>query len=381
MTMEVSLDQPVVEGKIRGLGKHPQQHPPSMIKLQAASLQAHQKRQQLHRGRVAVIVADYDNCFDFIAPLGTDNQRAWPCLAHWYPDPAEDGIGWTFDGLAEALETSIESITRGRDEVILFVGSARQSAAWDRANANMAGNGSCHEAYEIMAEERGWKFSKALLDDYGKSLQRPTCEHDSDWFLKRTHRCGAAWGAQRQTCGALEVLEEHHEQLKALIITNVVAQLRKTNPGDLIDLYFFDDRVELLEAARKVKTPANISLHTVWFDHYGFFTGDVTEDGFHTGDETIPKPAQPHLIALSPDGCIEELSLRTMSGREEVKACMKNFEEPFAQKFGAQLQQASVACGKQSSQSKDRPPPRSGYMCIRTSFFEVITIGRRICGG
>jgi hypothetical protein len=296
-------------------------------------LQAQQQDQQQKRPPVVAIAADYDGCWDFIAPLGPDNMKAWPGLAHWYPDPGK--CGWTFDALAELLETAIESITRERDEVYLFVGSARQSASWDRRNARESKNGSCHKAFEIMAKERGWELNRALLDDYGKSLLVPSPEHDFKWFLERADNSGTRWNADPKKSHALP---ERQEQLKALIITNVAAQLLRTNPDDEIDLYFFDDRVDLLEAALSVKVPDNIRLHTVWFDHYGFYTCDVAEQH----QARVPDPMRPHLTALDPDGCTEELSRCTVSTGEAVKARMWQLEEPFAQKYGKNWQQISM---------------------------------------
>jgi hypothetical protein len=299
-----------------------------------------QQDQQAIKRRVVAIAADYDNCFDFIAPLGVENMKAWPFLAYWYPMPADDGLGWTFDGLAKLLETAIQSITDQRDEVTLFVGSARQSSAYDRSNAKRGQNGSCRKAYEIMAEERGWKLNRALLDDYSTCFQKPTAEYDTNWFLERIDQSGSKWDS-KQRC---KELPENQEKLKALIISNVAAQLLKTNPDDEIDLYFFDDRVELLEAAHEVKLPANIRLHTVWFDHYGFYTGDV-EKKLH---DSIPMPTRPHLTALRPDGCTEELLPPTLSAGEAVKAQMWKSEEPFVRKYGDKWQRISVApstCG------------------------------------
>jgi hypothetical protein len=284
---------------------------------------------------VVAIVADYDGCWDFIAPLGPSNMKAWPRLAHMYPKPAKKG-GWTFDALADALETAIESITSERDEVHLFVGSVRQSVELDRKNAEVSQSGSCHQAFQVMAKERGWKLNKALLDDYGNCLLLPSPNHDFTWFLERAEKSGTRWGAEPRRDHALP---EQQDRLKSLIITNAVAQLLKTNPGDEIDLYFFDDRVELLEAAHSVKVPANIRLHTVWFDHYGFYTCDVNEQL----RDRIPFPRRKHLTALSQDGSVEKLLLRTASAAEEVKARLRQFEAPFVKRYGKTWQRLSLA--------------------------------------
>jgi hypothetical protein len=241
---------------------------------------------------------------------------------HYYPDPAKDQYGWRFDRLAELLENAIESITHGRDEVILFVGSARQSARADRNNAQISGNGSCQEAYEILASQRGWKLNKALLDDYGATLLESS-GHDFHWFLDRADKSGTRWGANPKEHDTLPKYQEH---LKRLIATNAVAQLMKTNPHDQVDLYFFDDRRELLEAAAGVKTPDNIRLHTVWFDHYGFYSGDIGKSRSEK-HSIFPMPEQDHLRAIGPDGCAEDLSTRTERAKVKVKARMERLSK------------------------------------------------------
>jgi hypothetical protein len=298
--------------------------------------QAQHQDIQVGRPRVVAIAADYDNCFDFIAPVGVENMKAWPLLAHWYSQPAQGGIGWTFEGLAELLETTLASITSERDEVHLFVGSARQSVASDLSNARYTKNGSCHRAYEIMAEERGWKLNRALLHDYGKSLQEQRHEHDFNWFLERIDKTGTMWGEEYEK----DTLPVQHEQLKALIVTNVVAQLLKTNPNDEIDLYFFDDRVELLKAAETVKLPANIKLHTVWFDHYGFYTGDVDKSLV----QRIPRPTQTGLTSFNAGVCAEDI-LPHKASVEEAQARMWKLEDPFCQKYRNAWQRKSAAPG------------------------------------
>jgi hypothetical protein len=315
------------ESKLQTLKENvdPQQCLPDAQQTDGKNLM--QNYEQLpRRRRVTAIVADYDNCFDFISPLRPNpNLKAWPLLAHWYPDPAEDKLGWTFDGLAELLENAIEAITHAREEVILFVGSARQSAHADCRNAKGASNGLCREAFEIMASQRGWKLDKALLDDYGTSLLEPAFDYDFTWFLERADKSGSRWSADPQQRDALPRKQEH---LKKLIVTNAVAQLTRTNPFDEIDMYFFDDRRELLDAAKSVKTPENIRLHTVWFDHYGFYTGDVIDSVAEK--HLLPRPQQVPLMAVGPDGSAEELLSGNDSAEENVKARMQELEDPFA---------------------------------------------------
>eukprot|EP00440_Ansanella_granifera_P049221 gb/GFBE01053330.1/.p1 GENE.gb/GFBE01053330.1/~~gb/GFBE01053330.1/.p1 ORF type:complete len:443 (+),score=52.70 gb/GFBE01053330.1/:1-1329(+) len=289
------------------------------------------------RGEIVAIFADYDGCFDYISPTAT---YSWPVMIQHrnkYPAP-KTGMSWEF--IARMLITSLEVITRDRKKVVLFIGSNRQTVMSDLRNADAHRNGSCRLAYEIIAKERGWELNRAMLADHEDELQNmDSAAHqllDPQWFAhsSREWKHGRQWpltDADKE-CNTLSVSGDR--LTKKLLISNGLGQLMKTYPGRKIDVFFFDDRIPLLNHVRTaVATPPNIKLYTVWYDYVTFYKGPIGQEEEGELGGSLPDA---FLIAK---GRHDDQELQaTETQRKEVEAfvnkAMYDFEQPLRAKYG-----------------------------------------------
>eukprot|EP00928_Gymnodinium_smaydae_P071131 TRINITY_DN54802_c0_g1_i1.p1 TRINITY_DN54802_c0_g1~~TRINITY_DN54802_c0_g1_i1.p1 ORF type:complete len:327 (+),score=37.13 TRINITY_DN54802_c0_g1_i1:64-1044(+) len=191
---------------------------------------------QTQRAPVLAIIADYDNCWDIISQTNPSFHQAT-----WYSDIQYFS--------AMRLIRAVSNIVAGRQRVILFVGSKRQSLELDSYYAKLNGNGLAlgpEGAFELWAaknKDKGWELNRALLADGNESL---TAWYDSG----RTY----------------EVKGLDGKALRRKLVENNLRQLQGLGP---VDVYFFEGLKVYLDYVRKhAEMPPNISFHSVYYDAY-----------------------------------------------------------------------------------------------------------------
>lgn len=185
------------------------------------------------------IFADYDGCWDIISQT---NPKA--------NDNFFKSFGGNYAAAKGVLESAIERLTVDK-KVILFVGSNRQSAKDDKTNQKGNGNGlalghdGAFEKWEKAYWRKGWVLNKALLSDGDTPF--------SSWdTIKKS-----PWGK-----------DESDKDLKVRIAENNFKYLKGPDP---IDVFFFDDKEELLEHVRlHADIPGHIKFYTVHYDWYSY---------------------------------------------------------------------------------------------------------------
>lgn len=227
------------------------------------------------RAKIAAIFLDYDGCGDIISPsnpMNHNNGEKWK----QYLEPR----GLTYQQVAGYLWNALEQIGEGRDKVILFVGSNRQSIYHDRFNGEHNENGlalGTDGGFELLAakyKDKGWELNKALLADGGV--------------------LGSAWNnASKRYDWSID------EVVKKELAENNFKQLQNLGP---VDAYFIDDKKKYIDYARhQAKVPENINFYTVHFDWYDYaFNGQtkalVAEDVYD----------RVYLLSLSSGGVFQE---------------------------------------------------------------------------
>jgi len=213
------------------------------------------------RAPYAAIFADYDSCFDVVNPLiqdcpGTQKySRAF--FQHW-------GVLEKRDAAVSLLNRFLDEITRDRRAVYLFVGSNRQSLAFDKVLGSAPGGFEAigGGAFEAIAKERGWTLNYALVADVGP-VGLPRWSKDTE---------GSAWtdNTKRQPIEPRDgTTAAEDRRLKLMIVENNFRQLRPEQ-GE-VDVYFFDDREEFLANAREnANIPDHIQFYTCRWDFMGY---------------------------------------------------------------------------------------------------------------
>jgi len=192
----------------------------------------------VERSTVAIF-ADYDGCWDVISetnPLA--NEEVFQA----------NGANYTF--VKDVLESAIASITHDKD-VILFVGSNRQSPQMDILNNKLNQNGLAlgkNGSFERWAETKktkGWSLNKALLSDGNV----PFSSWDSDG--------ASSWRpVEKEKDAKVRIAENNFKYL---------------NCNGKVDVFFFDDKANYLEHVRKTaKIPQHINFYTVHYDWYSY---------------------------------------------------------------------------------------------------------------
>lgn len=219
--------------------------------------------------RKVAIFADYDSCFDVVNPLIQDHKETTKYSRAYFKY-------WNVldkrDAAVKILDSFLEEVCKDAT-VYLFVGSSRQSLAFDkilgRNNGGFEAIGG--GAYEAIAADRGWTMNYALLADVPNNVPR-WCK-DSE---------GAGWNdlAKRQPIepGDSRTTKEDDQRLKLMMVENNFLQLPAEEFGE-VDCYFFDDRNEFLDYTReRCKIPSNINFYTVRWDFMGYIVDGWTAE-------------------------------------------------------------------------------------------------------
>jgi hypothetical protein len=195
-------------------------------------------------------------------PASQKYSRAF--FEHW-------GVLDKRDAAVTILEGFLDEITRERRATYLFVGSNRQSLAFDKVLGRAPGGFEAigGGAYEAIAQERGWTLNYALVADIGP-------EGTPRWS-KETE--GGAWTDinKRQPIqpGDIGTTAADDRRLKLMMVENNFRQLLSEN-GE-VDVYFFDDREEFLTNAREYAAiPPHINFYTCRWDFMGYIVDGWT---------------------------------------------------------------------------------------------------------
>eukprot|EP00928_Gymnodinium_smaydae_P069011 TRINITY_DN5235_c0_g1_i1.p1 TRINITY_DN5235_c0_g1~~TRINITY_DN5235_c0_g1_i1.p1 ORF type:complete len:310 (+),score=39.15 TRINITY_DN5235_c0_g1_i1:62-931(+) len=188
------------------------------------------------RAPVLAIIADYDNCWDSLSQTN-------PALKHG------GLVTRARYNAAMRFIDAVKSIAAGRERIILFVGSERQSLGMDKILASRFGNGlalgpdGAFEKWAKTNKQHGWELNKALLADGSEPF--------SAWNnVSKTFETGT------------------HKEVKRRIVENSLRQLQDL---ELVDVYFFESHEKNLDYIReRVVVPRNIHFFTVFYDEYMF---------------------------------------------------------------------------------------------------------------
>eukprot|EP00928_Gymnodinium_smaydae_P043032 TRINITY_DN28923_c0_g1_i1.p1 TRINITY_DN28923_c0_g1~~TRINITY_DN28923_c0_g1_i1.p1 ORF type:complete len:317 (-),score=30.37 TRINITY_DN28923_c0_g1_i1:273-1223(-) len=204
----------------------------------ASVLSLNALRTYAHRAPTLAIIADYDGCWDIISPT---NPRA---THRMLPEKERRA--------ARRLLRALNNISAGREEIIFFVGSARQGHRIDRYIAGKNGNGvalgryGAFEKWEAKFKHKGWTLNKALLSDGNEPF--------------------SAWNDPKKTFSW-----DPAEEIKVKLVENNLRYLEGLGP---VDVYFFDD-IDLIlnHVHRFVEVPPNVNLYTVHYSPYSARVG------------------------------------------------------------------------------------------------------------
>ena len=234
--------------------------------------------------RVSVYLLDYDGCSDTASPLKTmfvDEQNE---MFQRYKDDIRR--------LRSEFFLNLEAL-RGNSRVIAFCASARQGKSLDYFNAENNQNGYAlgsakftkHEpsAFELMSERYEWTLNKATMSDFRNAEHFTSCIRD--WNDESCHVDGEKWDDQYQEgdndwysagddWGHSQI--EFDRRIKISTAENTLRALGRMKPesGGLtaeekrkgVNVFFFDDRAELLRAVRRyTKLPDDLDFEVHFF--------------------------------------------------------------------------------------------------------------------
>jgi len=199
----------------------------SVEKLTAAELRAETGELAVQpRAKNVAILGDYDGCFDLISPT---NKEA-PSLVKKYP---------ALKKAKDDLNKYLEEITKGADNVTLFIGSNRQSNEVDEFNAksdDRVSNGLCRTGFRQLADERKWNFNDMRLQEKYEQ------ENEGIDAQQRVTALGKTAGMTKE-----EELESWSVAVKKeMADLHLKNLLRMGQRG--AEVYFFDDVQEYLDA-------------------------------------------------------------------------------------------------------------------------------------
>eukprot|EP00928_Gymnodinium_smaydae_P069012 TRINITY_DN5235_c0_g2_i1.p1 TRINITY_DN5235_c0_g2~~TRINITY_DN5235_c0_g2_i1.p1 ORF type:complete len:301 (+),score=26.83 TRINITY_DN5235_c0_g2_i1:218-1120(+) len=198
-------------------------------------------RSQTQWAPVLAIMAGYDNCWDSISvtnPMNMHKRSSFTRVAQV---------------AALRLIRAVATVAAGRERVILFVGSVRQSVAVDRSLSAVYRNGAAlgpngaFEAWVARNKHRKWELNKALLADGSEPF--------------------SAWENSSKTYA-----RARQEEIKVRIVENNLRHLQGLGP---VDVYFFDALESHLDYVHAhAAIPSNINFHSVFYDAYSYGLGD-----------------------------------------------------------------------------------------------------------
>lgn len=192
------------------------------------------------------------------------------------------------------LEVYFAKVTEGADEVVLMVGSDRQTRGIDKLNQEKNENGSCIENYRIYAAQKGWVFSEfSAVSPQGFALSTTYVPHARLNFSQEPHRD------------------------KVGLIGRQMIHIKDSYPEAEITFAFSDDYPEahaMKDVQKKYfsepgRIPVGMTLQLTKADYYE----DVTESKLGT-------PMAPFLIATragmvhsEPEGSLLSVSSKAIS--------------------------------------------------------------------
>ena len=252
--------------------------------------------------RKVIISHDYDGCFDIMTPEGLELAINGPNKASWDKYTIETGatILDLITAARDQHERFLRDLTKDADEVLVYVGSDRQSYELDQLNQKAHHNGSVFPALEELCRTyttaiQKWSYATLLMADPLISGKGP-------------------FRRERGTAYKLIQLKDEEKQLvvnepplrfknekgvlcrsKIPMLLNQMWDAYYNNPDATeLQFHFIDDREDLimdvLSKLNPVYMPPKMTLTASRFDHVGVMTKD--DDRSHQVYGTIVSKAR-----------------------------------------------------------------------------------------
>eukprot|EP00930_Biecheleria_cincta_P057158 TRINITY_DN43130_c0_g1_i1.p1 TRINITY_DN43130_c0_g1~~TRINITY_DN43130_c0_g1_i1.p1 ORF type:complete len:353 (+),score=43.50 TRINITY_DN43130_c0_g1_i1:61-1059(+) len=188
--------------------------------------------------RTVAIFADYDGCFDITSASNMENSSQFRLHLEKMLAREKKPKLHSVEEMQELLMGFVHKITAGASEVILFIGSNRQSEDIEQNCMFHNKNRHCKTSLQELASQENWTFNQARLDE----VLPPKAD---DW-------------------------SEGSKHLKRLMAEHNFRKLKGPT-----DVYFFDDVEPYLQStAESADIPQNINFHTVHFSWFDLMLGD-----------------------------------------------------------------------------------------------------------